>query len=791
MKGSQKILTLLFVPLLVWAGEKTAGVAAMPPGQPIGQAAAQAAPQPSGQAATPVVKTGEVIKKEANLVLVDAVVTDKKGHYVNNLEAKDFRVYQDGKQQEIASFSQATGQAGPHAPGQRHYLVLFFDDSTMETADQLYARKAAGQFIQKTVSGGAQMAVVDFGGTVRLLQDFTDNTALLQHAVTNVQYAAVSPNMAGQTTSLVETGAPDMAQLQSDFGAQTFLLAVRDVCNTLSKVPGRKTMILFSAGFPMTDERMSELTAAINAANQANVAIYTLDVRGLVASPGGSISAPGLGPGPGAGLQLLFPHRQELFALLLNPFGQHGGGGGGGHGGGGGAVGGGGAGGGHAGSVGSSGAGARGGTGGHGATGSAGGAGHSGGTSGRGGGGGGGGGGAVMSQPFNQSIQQRPIVPALPPDVTINQDVLYALAAGTGGFPIFNTNDFLSGLEKVANEMNQYYVLGYVPPSAPHDGEFHQIRVAVAQHGLEVRARSGFFAGRSQDVLAGQPEGQTLEAVALAPQPGSIAASMEAPFFYTAEDTARVNLAVAIPTKSLEFEKNHGKFQTSVTVLGLAVAPDHSVAARFSDKINLSYDKKTLKQMMKADYEYQNTFDIAPGDYTLRVVLSDGTKNYAKCAVPLAIPPHKGQQFGMSGLALSDNFQPVSQLGSSLDQALMEDHTPLIFENDELIPSGSDHFSKSNKVGLYVEVYEPLMRSATPPRVGVNFEIIDQKSNQAVFNSNTILVNRYAKIGSPVIPIALLVPTSQLHSGAYRLEMRARDEAGNASAVQQAVFQLD
>ncbi|MGH9453096.1 MAG: hypothetical protein ACRD2O_03905, partial [Terriglobia bacterium] len=282
-----------------------------------------------------------------------------------------------------------------------------------------------------------------------------------------------------------------------------------------------------------------------------------------------------------------------------------------------------------------------------------------------------------------------------------------------------------------------------------------------------------------------------LEALAVANQPGSITASMEAPYFYTAQNTARVNLAVAIPTNSLDFEKNHGKYQTSVTVLGLALAPDKSVAARFSDKVDLKYDKKELKQMIKGDYEYQNIFDIAPGRYTLRVVLSNGAKSYAKCEALLVIPPYNGRQFGMSGLALSDHFQPISELGSSLDQALMEDHTPLIFKNDELIPSGSDHFDASARVGLYVEVYEPLMQTSLPPRVGIDYEIIDQQTNQAVYNSNTIVVNEFAKKGSPVIPVALVVPTDQLHSGNYKLEMRARDAMGNASPVQTATFQLD
>jgi VWFA-related protein len=800
MTSARRILIALFVPALMWMGQKTEGISATP--------GANAAAQANGPAVAQGVMNGGVIKKQANLVLVDAIVTDKKGHYVDNLTAKDFHVYQDGKEQRITSFEQAAGQAGPHAPGRRRYITLFFDDSTMEMADQLFARKAAGQFIQKTVSGGTEMAIVDFGGAVRLLQDFTSDVALLRHAVSSVQYASVSPNLPGQTTSIVETGVPNMEQLESDYGAQTFLLAVRDVCHTLQKVPGRKTMILFSAGFPMTDQRMSELTAAINAANQANVAIYTLDVRGLTATPMGSpITAPGAGPmvpRPGASLQPLYPHAPQLLSMLGDPLGQHGAGAGG-AGGMGGARGGegGGMGGARGGSTGGVAAprggegggsaprgGAAGGAGAHGSGGTTGGTGRAGGTSGT-GGRAGGGGGAIMSQPFNESIQQRPIIPPLPPDVSINQSVLYALAHGTGGFPIFNTNDFLSGLERVANEMNQYYALGYVPSTPPHDGEFHRIRVSVEEHGLEVRARSGFFAGRSQDMLAGQPEGKTLEALALATQPGSITASMEAPYFYTAQNTARVDLAVAIPTRSLSFQKEHGQYHTSVTVLGLAVAADNSVAARFSDKIDLKYDKKELKNMMKGDYEYQNIFDIAPGAYTLRVVLSNGGKSYAKCEAPLEIRPYNGRQFGMSALALSNNFQPVSQLGSSLDQALMADHAPLIFRDDEVIPSGRDRFDRSDRVGLYVEVYEPLMQNSVPPRVGVDFEIIDQKTSQAVFNSHTLLINEFAKKGDPVIPVLLKVPTDQLQSGDYKLEMRALDGMGNASQVQTAFFQLD
>src|SRR5271169_1376305 len=86
-----------------------------------------------------------VIRSETRLVLVDTVVTDKKGNYVRDLAQKDFKVWEDGKEQALTSFSfeDTTGSANP----QPHYLVLFFDNSTMDMGDQARARDAAAKFI--------------------------------------------------------------------------------------------------------------------------------------------------------------------------------------------------------------------------------------------------------------------------------------------------------------------------------------------------------------------------------------------------------------------------------------------------------------------------------------------------------------------------------------------------------------------------------------------------------------------------------------------------------------------
>ncbi len=76
-----------------------------------------------------------VFKAETRLVLVDTIVTDKKGNYITDLTAKDFKVWEDNKEQPIKSFSAESGSAAPSAD-HRHYLVLLFDNSTMSFSDQ-------------------------------------------------------------------------------------------------------------------------------------------------------------------------------------------------------------------------------------------------------------------------------------------------------------------------------------------------------------------------------------------------------------------------------------------------------------------------------------------------------------------------------------------------------------------------------------------------------------------------------------------------------------------------------
>ena len=57
--------------------------------------------------------------------------------------------------------------------------------------------------------------------------------------------------------------------------------------------------------------------------------------------------------------------------------------------------------------------------------------------------------------------------------------------------------------------------------------------------------------------------------------------------------------------------------------------------------------------------------------------------------MPLSIEPYDGKKFTLSGLALSNTVQKVADSGTDLDAVLMEDRTPLIVRDYEIVPSGS------------------------------------------------------------------------------------------------------
>lgn len=386
----------------------------------------------------------------------------------------------------------------------------------------------------------------------------------------------------------------------------------------------------------------------------------------------------------------------------------------------------------------------------------------------------------------------RAIIPKIPESATNNQEIMYMLADGTGGFVIVNTNDLLGGMEKIAKEMNEFYLIGYTPPGAEDGREVcHTIHVKVDK-GNSVRARTGYCTAKLKDVLAQTQTEKTLESRAAAPQAGNVAVTMQAPYFFTGVNVARVNVAMELPPGSFKFAKDKGKMRSSLNVLGIAYKKDGSVGARFSDAVKIDYEnQKEVDEFEAKIYHYENQFDVASGEYNLKVVFSAGGESFGKVEQPLVVDAYDIKKFNISALALSTHFQKVSDSDPRLEAALLEDRTPLIAEGFHVIPSGSSKFKKTDKAAIYFEIYEPALMDAEPPKglaVGLQIRVFDAKAAMKS-DSGGFRIPLPEKGGNPQIPFAAQIPVATLDPGTYKVEVTAIDSLKN-TFVRTGIFEV-
>jgi VWFA-related protein len=339
-----------------------------------------------------------------------------------------------------------------------------------------------------------------------------------------------------------------------------------------------------------------------------------------------------------------------------------------------------------------------------------------------------------------------------------SQQILFELAKETGGFVIRNSNDLLGGLQTIAAEQDEYYVLTFSPPESK-EGSCHTLRVKVDRKGTAVRARTNYCTVKPMDLLAGTTAGKDLENRAVGSQTGNITASIELPYFYISPGVARVNVAMEIVPDALKFENQKGKLHAEINLLGVATTPDGGVGARFSDVLKLDLDNQAEVEKLKGKpLHYEKEFKIAPGQYRFAMAFSSGDKNFGKLEVPLVVDPWKAGELALSGLVLSKEVRPANDLGLGLDVSLIGDRTPLIAEGMQVVPSGSSQFKKSESAFFYLEVYGP---DAAP--LIIHVRVLDRRTGQSGWDSGLSKLSGPHQGGG--------IPISKLAPGPYQLEV--------------------
>jgi hypothetical protein len=133
----------------------------------------------------------------------------------------------------------------------------------------------------------------------------------------------------------------------------------------------------------------------------------------------------------------------------------------------------------------------------------------------------------------------------------------------------------------------------------------------------------------------------------------------------------------------------------------------------------------------------------------------------------------------MGGLVLTSTAQRIGEISNGVESVLLEDRTPLVVKGMQVNPSANNRFKRSDNVILYTEVYEPLLTSENPPKVGVGYHVFERATNKEVFFTGVVPLDDFIQKGNPVIPVGLMVKVKELPPGSYRLLMQGVDALRN------------
>ncbi len=276
-------------------------------------------------------------RSQSVLIQVPVVVTDRSGNHLHGLNKEDFTVLENGKPVSVAGFEELTASTArltiPTAPaGQfrnltldgpqpRNVVVIALDTVNTPFLDQTYGRRELVKFLAHNVDSGqvlALMLITSHG--LKVIQGLSSDSAHLMQAL-NQAAGEISPmeTMSTDAQESITGGLPSFgqggtgtdpvlgglnwfvqygdaveAQFQQSNAIETTMNAFLGIAWSLSGVPGRKSLIWATGGFPFAMDSPSSVPGGylsllyertMLSLNDAQVSVYPVDIRGLANSP--------------------------------------------------------------------------------------------------------------------------------------------------------------------------------------------------------------------------------------------------------------------------------------------------------------------------------------------------------------------------------------------------------------------------------------------------------------------------------------------------------------------------
>ena len=695
-----------------------------------GIVAAQQSPAPPADAGQQPTVT---FRTEANFVEVHAIVTDRSGAFVRDLNSDDFEIYEDGQLQAATVFSlvdlpvvQPFTPANADAPIEpdvrattgafdgRLYILLLDDLHTSITRTS-HVRDVAGEFIDEYLGVGDLGAVIFTSGRQEAGQVLTGSRRLLKEAIDRFQGRKL-PSAGAEKLALHITRQNlligDEEQQRTNEGLQAArtirdpfdqerafnvrraLQSIETLSNWLGDVQGRrKALLFFSEGFdydvyqPFNQGRegmslIHETREATAAAQRANVTVYGIDPRGLNGF-GGLIEIKGVSS----------DYPQLDFGMFRGQMNE----------------------------------------------------------------------------------------------LLLAQESLMTLSEETGGLAIVNSNDLAGGLGRIVLDNSRYYLLGYYSDSTEwSSNRFMEIDVRVKRPGLEVRARKGFLppdlraieSAREEAIESGASPAMT--AALGKPVPlGDLPMRVFAAPLRGLDGNGSVLVALEIDGPSLRFEERDGRFVESVEVSIMAADARGRVQGGEDKTFNLNLMPETHERISRTGVRLMSQLELPPGRYQIRVGGHESTGN-AIGTVPydLVVPDYDEMPFALSGVLLtSSEAELFATANEDADWTGLLPSPPVVTRT----------FGTSETLTWFAEVYDDSSRAPHAILYTTTVQdAIDGRTLGRSEDSRTIA----AGAGRQAHGFTTSLPLGDFTPGPYVLRVAASSTVGDHSARQDILFEV-
>ena len=676
----------------------------------------------------PVLPQRATFSTTTNIVVVNVTVLDRDGKPVENLTKNDFRLFEDGKQQQLQSvdFQRLTNRTLPPVTANaeaapptepkgynpeaeraaqhsnlatkyqdRRLVVILFDFSSMQPAEQIRAKQAAVKFITTQMTASDTVAIQVFGTELRTVQDFTSNRDLLLAAINKFHIGESSEN-----ADTADTGADaqdQSGQFVADetefniFNADVKLAGLQDAARQLGQYPEKKALIYISSGIQKNGvDNQSQLAATVNTAVRANVAFYPIDARGLSAVvPGGDATQTGAAGNSlynGAGQRSVkenFNNQQETLATLAIDTG-------------------------------------------------------------------------------GKSLLD-------------SNDLTLGMRQVQEDFTSYYVLSYVSS--NPAQDGRYRRIQVKLNPS-----------VGVAKAKLEYR--QGYFAPTTFAHLGESGKEAQLQQALLSDNPVTdLPVAAEVDYFRLEKSKYFVPISVKIPGSALAFKSKGSRAATELDFIAEVFDARGRTAATVRDTIPLKVNGAVAGEVGRKSIQYDTGVTLTPGTYKLRFVAREnGEGKVGTFQSSFTVPDlSKGPALRISSVIYSNQRQPVSErvAGVKNDKKLTAAN-PLIDGNgQQLMPDVTKVFRPGQTLFVYLEVYDPVIPDTLP----ANFRFADvqtslalYRENKKVFETPPVRASRLDGKREGTLPVNLQAAISKVGPGRYECQVNVIDEFGRKFA---------